>query len=239
MTESLIITPNVGGAIVTAADAARLRRDELLTLAATVTTVTDRLDADDATATLKQLTEYAGTIEDQRTVAKAPVIALGKQIDAMAKELTASVATEQTRIGRVLGEFERSERERADDERRKADAEVARVAEETRKKALEASKGTASPLAQARAVDAVVEAGAAKVAEIKQQAASYVPPKTSGTKLRGNIVFEVDDIKAVYAAYPELVILEPNGTAIRAILKQNPNLQIPGLRHRVENKVTV
>jgi len=235
----LIITPNIGGAIVTAADAAKLRRDELLVQAGTVTTVTDRLDADDATATLKQLTEFSRSIEEQRNEAKAPVLLLGKQIDSLAKEITATITTEATRIGRVLGEFEAGERAKAEDERRKAQAEVARIAEETRKKAIEVSKSAANPLAQARAVDAVVEQAAAAVAVVQQQAAAFAPPKTAGAKLRGTICFEVTDINLLHQENPTLCVVEPNGTAIRAILKQNPNLQVPGLRHWIEQKLSV
>ena len=235
----LLITPNIGGAIVTAADAAKVRRDELLTLAGTVTTVTDRLDADDATATLRQLTEFSKHIETQREQAQAPVLALQRSIQALAKELTATITTEATRIGRVLGEFEAAERAKAEDERLKAQAEIARVAEETRKKAVEAYKAADGDLAAARAVDDVVAAGAAKVAEIKQQAAAVVPPKATGSKLRGTICFEVTVIKQLYAENPTLCIVEPNGTAIRAILKQNPNLQVPGLRHWIEQKLSV
>lgn len=235
----LIITPSIGGTIVTAADAAKARRDELLVLAASVTTIADRLDADDAMATLRQLTEFSNSIEEQRNEAKAPVLLLGKQIDALAKEITATIAVEVTRIGRGLGEFEASERAKAEDERRKAQAEVARIAEETRKRAIEVSKAAENPLAMARAVDDVVAKGAEQVAAVKQQAAQYVPPKATGSKLRGTVCFEVTDIKALYAAHPELVVLEPNGTAIRAICKTNPNLQVPGLRHWVEQKLSV
>lgn len=235
----LIITPNIGGAIVTAADAAKARRDELLTLAATVTTVTDRLDADDATNTLRQLSEFAKHIESQREQAQAPVLVLQRGIQALAKELTATITAEATRISRVLGEFEAAERTKAEDERRKAQAETARIAEETRKKAIEASKAASNSLMAARAVDEVMAKGAEQIACVKQQAAAIVPPKAEGSKLRGTICFEVEDIKAVYTEYPELVVLEPNGAAIRAILKTNPNLQIPGLRHWVEKKLSV
>ena len=235
----LLITPNIGGAIVTAADAAKARRDELLTLAGTVTTITDRLDADDATNTLRQLTEFSKSIEEQRKAAKAPVLELAGRIDTLAKEITSTVTTEATRIGRVLGEFEAAERKKADEERLKAQAEAARITEETRKKAIEASKAAPNQLAAARAVDDVMARGAAQVSEVKQQAAAIVPPKATGSKLRGTVRFEVDDIKAVYAAYPELVVLEPNGAAIRAIIKTNPNLQVPGLRHWVEQKLSV
>lgn len=236
---SLIITPNIGSAIVTSADAARLTRDELIKSAALVTTVTDRIDADDATGVLKSLKDFTREIEAQRTAAKAPALEIGRKIDAMAKELVASVDTEANRISRVLGAFEAEERRKAEDIRRVADAEIARLAHEATQQANAAARTASTPEAADRASDAVIEKAQERIVAVRQQQVNAVVPKTAGTQVREDVCFEVENAKALYAAHPELVVLEPNGTAIRAILRANPNLQIPGLRHWREAKLNV
>lgn len=239
MSEALLITPSLGAAVVTAAETARITRDELLHQAALVTTVTDRIDADDAIAVLRDMKEFTRTIEAQRTAAKAPALDIGRKIDALAKDLVAKVEAEAGRISRALGTFEAEERRKAEDAKRNADAEVARLAHEAQQKANEAARNAPDSLAGARAADAVVEQVQLQIASVKQTAAAVAAPKAAGTQVREDVAFEVLDIKALYASNPELVVLEPNGTAIRAILRANPNMQLPGLCHGREAKLNV
>lgn len=81
MSPSLIITPTVTAPVVTVAAEARQQRDTLLADAATVTTVADRLDADCATAVLRQLTDFDKEIETTREAVKAPVMEVPKATD--------------------------------------------------------------------------------------------------------------------------------------------------------------
>lgn len=236
---SLLITPILSEAIVTAADAAKLRRDELLRTASFVTTVTDRVDADDATIVLKSLKDFTREIETHRTAAKAPVLEIGRKIDAMAKGLIGEVETHASRISRVLGSFEAEEQRKAHEARLAAEAEAARIAYEAAEEAKKAQRAGITEEAGMRAADAVVEAAQEKIVTVRQSAVNATPLRQAGTQVRQDVCFEVTDIKALYAAHPELVVLEPNGTAIRAILRANPNLQVPGLRHWRESKLNV
>jgi hypothetical protein len=239
MSAALIITPGIGSAIVTAAEAARHKRDDLLTAAGLVTTVADRIDADDAMEVFRSLKGFSKEIETQHRVAKAPVLDLGRKIDAIGKELVAKIDTEANRIGKVIGAYEQEERRKAEDARRAAEAEAAKIAAEAERQAALARAKVRTDEERARVTDAVVEQAAAQIVQVRQAAAAIAPPKTEGLRLNDRVCFEVDDVKAMYAAFPELCVIEPNGAAIRAILKANPELKVPGLRHWREAKVSV
>jgi hypothetical protein len=239
VSDSIIITPSLGDAVISSSEDARFIRDDLLKEAALVTTVADRLDADAATSTLRALKAYQTAIETARTKAKAPALEVGRKIDALAKDLSAKVVEESARISRVLGAFEAEERRKADDARIAAENEAARIAREAEAAAIQARRGAKTAEAADRASDAILEKAAEQTVAVRQQAVNAVAPKQAGTAIRTDYAFEVTDIKALYAAHPELVTLEPNGAAIRAILRANPNLQIPGLRSWAETKLNV
>ena len=78
MSPTLLITPALGSAIVSAAEEAKIDRDQLLHQASLVTTVADRIDADDATSVLRSLKAFVSTIEAQRKAAKEPALDIGR-----------------------------------------------------------------------------------------------------------------------------------------------------------------
>jgi len=245
-TETLIIiTPDVALSTATATESARLIRDQLLAEASTISTIADDLDRDAATETLKSLKRYKDMIEVQREAAKAPVLTMSRAIDALAKDLSGQVTFSYDRITRVLGEYEYEQRRKREDARRVAEAEAARIAYEAQREA-DAVHAAASKLIQSTAVATEV---AAKVEAIEQQAVSAmievrqaahnVAPKVAGTALRSTPNYEVEDIVALYAAHPTLCTISDNRRAILAVLKDNPNLKIPGIRHWQDAKVTL
>ena len=239
MSDALLITPSLGSAIVTSADEARIERDELLHQAALVVSVADRIDADDATTVLRGLKAFETSIEQARTQAKAPVLEIGRKIDALSKELVEKVKAETGRISRVLGAYELEEKRKAEAARYAAEHEASRIAEDARKKAQEARAAAPDALAADRAADAVEGKAIEQIVALKQTAAASTPTRQSGTQVREDVVFEVTSLTELYQSHPELVVLEPNGSAIRAILRANPNIQIPGLRHWREAKLNV
>lgn len=226
---SIIITPAIETAVVSSTEGARQVRDELLVLAGQCTAVADEIDAADAAATLKRLKTFVNTIETQREVAKAPSLAIGRSIDTLAKELSSKVLAEYDRIARVLGAFEFEQRRKREDERRKAEAESVRIADEARRKAdqLRAQSQEPESIKQAEAIE---EKATNQIIERKQEAAN-VARKAPGTRITEVIEFEVLDISELYRSNPTLCLVEPNKAAITAIIRGNPNIQIPGLRH--------
>lgn len=239
MKKSLIITPNVSAPVVSVADEARTLRDLLLVDAGAVTTITDRLDADSAIAVLRQLNDFEKDIETQRESVKAPVLKIGREIDALAKELIADIHFHASRISRLCGAFEADERRKADEARRKAEMEAARIAFQAAEATRKAVQSAPDQQAALNAADNIAGAAQTAIREVKQAALLIAPPKISASQLRTNIFFEVMDMSAFFAAQPALVTLEPNGTAIRAVLKSNPNIKIPGLRHWTEENLNL
>lgn len=236
---ALLLTPTLAVTPLSSTEAAKTERDNLLKEASAVTTVTDRLDADSALPVLRALNSFLSEVESQRETAKAPVLDLGRKIDALAKELTTALKLEEDRISKLCGSFEAEERRKAEDARRKADADAARIAYEAAENEKAARRAAPTELAAARASDAIAGKAQEEIAAVRQVAFAAIAPKAEGTRMSSSVCFEVTDLKVLYAAYPELVTLEPNGTAIRAICRANPELKIPGLKHWSEQKLNV
>lgn len=118
----------------------------------------------------------------------------------------------------------------AEDERRKAEAEAARIAAEASRAAAEAAAKERTLEAKERAADNVFAVAQTKIVEARQAAANAVPSRPSGVSVRQYPKFEVTDIKALYAAHPDYCNIEPNGSVIIGIMRQNPNIKIPGVR---------
>ncbi len=238
MSTALTLT-GLQSAEIVIADEARAMRDKLLVEIREVTAVSDAFDADVAADVLKRATQLARGIEADRTTVKAPILALGKKIDALAKEITAELNDEIGRVSRVLGSYQLAEKQKAEAAERLARDEARRIQAEAEKRAREAARTAESDTEGLAAASAIMDQAAAKIVETRKAIVSTVAPKAAGTAVREDVCFEVTDIVALYAARPELVNLEPNGTAIRAICKVNPKLQLPGLRHWTEAKTNI
>lgn len=104
---------------------------------------------------------------------------------------------------------------------------------------MQEAQDAAKSRGEAVVAQAKIEAQAVeKIVEVKQAAEATVAlSRPAGATVRETWCFEVTDIKALYAAAPYLVTLEPNGAAIRAAIKTNQN--IPGLRVWKEAKSIV
>lgn len=238
MSTALTLTGLQSAEIAIAAEARELR-DKLLAEIREVTSVADAFDADVAADVLKRATQLSRGIEADRTTVKAPVLALGKKIDALAKEIVAELDTEIGRVSRVLGTYQLAEKQKAEAADRLARDEARRIQAEAEQKAREAAKAADTDTEALAAASEIMDTAAAKIVETRKAIVSTVAPKAADTAVRVDVCFEVDDIVALYAARPELVNLEPNGAAIRAICKANPKLQLPGLRHWTEAKTNI
>lgn len=112
--------------IQTTADA-RKERDHLLTVSAKLTNVATPEQAQTAADALRSLRDFTKLIENSRVTVKAPVLELTKKIDGLAKELTAELDAEVTRIGRIIGEWQAAERRKVEEAERKAREEEQRI----------------------------------------------------------------------------------------------------------------
>lgn len=235
---NLTITPNLRALTITAVEAL-IARDGLLCLASAVGTINDRLDADDATACLRRLANFEREIEDARTAAKAPVLDISRKIDALGKELLTQISAERQRIARAVGFFEAGERRQAEDARAKMEIEARRIQMAAEKAAGVAAKLASNDVERDRACDAIIETAQAEVMIVRAQIAALPPKKAEGSKLLKAVKFEILDLDLFFKARPEFCTIEVNSSALRAVLKGSPNLQLPGLRHWIEESLSV
>ena len=119
-------------ATATSTEAARVKRDQLLSIASGVTRVDSLLSAETAAETLRALKDFTRTIESARKDVKEPVLDLGKRIDALAKELTAQLEAEANRLGGIIGTWQAEQERIAREAREKAEAEERRLWEEAK-----------------------------------------------------------------------------------------------------------
>lgn len=132
------------------------QRNAALELAGEITTVDNPFDQDIAADALKALKRIETGVESARVSVKAPVLQLGRQIDALAADFTNPVLVECKRITALLSAYQTKVRMEAMAAERQRQVELARI---------EADRRAAEAAAQKRAAEIL-----AAVAEAKRQA---------------------------------------------------------------------
>lgn len=132
-------------------------RDELVQKASLIKTVTDEASQALAVAAVRDLKAISKAVEANRTALKAPVLALGRQIDTLAKEFTAGIEAESRRIEQRVASYQAEQRRLQEEEERrrqqiarKAEEEQRRLAEE---RAAKEAAAAAALLAEQRAAE--------------------------------------------------------------------------------------
>ena len=171
-------------------------------------------------------------LEASRKAVKAPILELGRRVDALADELAAPVTAEMKRVGGLVAKFQQAEAVRVEQERierQKREQEAmaaARLAAEAERKAA-ATMQTEADLQKAIEAEAAAKA---KEAEMYKTLTAPVPApvKAAGSVTKKVMRWEVTDIHALYKAAPHLVRMEPNAAAIKASCVASQT--IPGLK---------
>jgi hypothetical protein len=196
-----------------------------LAKASEVTTISSVSDLDAAAAALTTLKSLTRAVEDSRKDVKAPVLEVGRRIDAVAKDYLAEPEAEAKRLSTLVGAYQEAARRKAQREREEAEAAQRAAIEEMQRKHAEAAA-----IGDAEAADAARAEAADIIAESQLAVTAAEGPKADGIVTSTKWKHEVTDIDALYQARPELCKIEPNNAAIRAILKGNNGKPIPGLR---------
>ena len=210
-------------------------RQRALALASRVTAVTDALDADECADALRAVTALVKSVESARVEIGRPVLELTRKINDTAKDFVSTLSSEKARLENILGEYQAAERAKADRLRREAQDEADRLAREAARAATVADRASTSVEAD-RAQQAAAQAETAAI-EARVAVATIAPTKPEGVAVRATWKFEVTDIKALFAARPDLCVIEPNNAGIRAQIPHNQN--IPGLRIWKEAKASI
>tara|TARA_R110002153_G_scaffold116194_2_gene259861 strand:- start:5310 stop:5978 length:669 start_codon:yes stop_codon:yes gene_type:complete len=201
-------------------EAYELRIDALID-AENVVTVNDVFEANTAATAQKALKHLLTQIEDSRKAVKAPILQIGRNIDAIAKEFVMDVVTEEERIAKLLGAYQRIERDKKVAAQREAMAAENAIMIEQAKKA--ADGGDVMQPIEQTALD--------KIAELRNQVADK-HDAVAGVKVKTTTKFEVLDAAVLLQARPDL--FTPDDRKIRAALKHTKT--IPGINVWEETK---
>ena len=251
---ALILSGN--GYELSIAPEAEAQKAELIKDASLIVEVRDTPSSDAARNQIKKLAAMRNLVEKSREDVKKPVLAIGRDIDAKAKDFSTAIEAEEKRLTKLVGDHAAEvERERQriaremEEKRRKEEAERARIeaeriaaekaAEEAKRQAnaafLAEDEDAAAKAEQAakEAADAAAKAAAeAEAAKAAVTVPTFAPEKPQGVKFVPD--YEVENIHALYAYSASLVTLEPKRSEILALIKQltegDTLPEIPGLR---------
>lgn len=265
---SALVVAGMSGVGVTINAEAYNRRQVAIENARDVVRINNALDATLAAESMRELSALSSTVEKSRVEVKKPVLEIGRTIDKAATDFVTPIHTERERLGALLTSYEmekrriaeEAERQRQAEERRRQEEERRRIAAaeaEARKarEAVEAAERAAMEADNAeqrrahfealrQAETARVEAEAlrqkreAEAASRQAMAAVAIPERIAGTTLQQPWTFEVVDIRALYAACPDLCEVNARRSAVLALIRSGTR-EIPGLRIFQDARVTV
>ena len=184
----------------------------------TVTTPEQQAEVVEA---MKPLREIERGVEADRKSVKAPVLDLGRAVDDKAKAFVEPVSHELRRLSNLVSQYQFEERKRLAELEAQRQAELRKIEEERRKADEERKKAEA---AGRPAPPPPPPATPAPAPVLFRE-----PPKPSGLVVREVWQFEVLDIRALYAARPELVKLDVKTADINGAINRGER-NIPGLR---------
>ncbi len=216
-------------------------RNELLSRARENTTITTSAEQNSAVECARHIRAALKDVEDTRTTLKKPLLDAGRQVDALAKDFVAPLTSELNRIERLVTNFQQAEQRRVAEEEAKRRAEIERLERERVAREVAARKAAEAITNEAELAAAIKVEEEARAAAEQQQAVIRAPlPEAAmagGTSTRKVMRWEVTDLRALYAARPELCTIEAKASAINATCV--PEMPVPGLKMWWEDKTTI
>lgn len=113
--------------------------------------VSNAIENQTAVDALRTIQRLLGDCEKSRVIVKGPVLQIGKDIDAKARDYCAELESEKARLNRLTSDFQRAEVLRREEEEKKRRAEADRL-ERERKAAEEAERKAAQEIEIQKAV---------------------------------------------------------------------------------------
>lgn len=252
---SALVVKNFGEVVLSVTAEATLLRSRALEMASGITAVTNAEEQARAVAAIAELKGLVKKMEASREDVKRPVITLGRQIEATANEYKGELETVAKRINDMVNAFFREETRKAEarrkfaedmaEKKRQREAEEARLAsEEAEKLRQQAQKAetvqeSLDLTAQAQEAEQTAQHAEERAADIAPAPVLAAPARVAGMSAKKIWKHEVTDIKALYAARPELVKLEPKTALINSAIAMEESKEIPGLRIWEEIDTTV
>lgn len=184
--------------------------------------VTTPAEQETAFAAQAKLATTLRAIEAERKKRGAPLVEVKRQLDAVAKELSADLLGEEARVGRLVDGFQAKERERVRALEEQRLAEINRLRQEAAEKAM---------AGQAEAARAAAEQVQEKLREAPAR-----PAKAEGQVTGEDWDIEITDKHALYMAHPTCFRLDPLMGEIK--MRLNAGLALPGVTARKVVKST-
>lgn len=214
-----------------------------------ISEVKNDLEAQLASETLRDLKGLINSCESARTEVKAPVLDLGKRIDAAAKEYSQDLQSELSRVSRLVSGYQADKQRAAEEARRKQQEELARIererleAEEKARREADAAIAKAATPEAAEAAAVKAEQATIEASTVAQRRAEAIAPapvvqKQQGVSVRPVWKFEVLDVRALYCGNPGFVELTPKAREINAAIAAGAR-EIKGLRIWQETETRV
>lgn len=210
-------------------------RQTLLSEAAAIERVSGQKSQDMAVLVIRRIKAFATKVETARKAAKGPYLKAGEAIDALAKKLMEGLADEESRLTKDIKAYQLKVQK--EEERRQAEAAAAARRLEQEQRRLEAEQQAAVQMAldtgKQTDLDKAQELGlqAAQVgSKIAEQTIVRTEAKSEGMTAKKTWKAVVKDVKALYAARPDLVELTPKNRDLQALARSSDGtLVIPGV----------
>jgi hypothetical protein len=189
----------------------------------------------------REIRKHLSEVEMTRKILVGPLNDTVSKINEIARLHTEPMRKRLGELEQGVTDYQVGEQQRIEQEQRDRQAEIDRLAQERLKaeQAVEDAKPTGDD-----ALDDINKANAEMALESAEQAErlAIVQPIPEPVKARGaatgqKMVIEVTDLKALYAARPDLCRVEANLAAIRATCF--PTMEIPGLKLTWKTSTTI
>ncbi len=204
-----------------------------------IKTVTNASQQQLATAAGVKAQRFLKDLEACRVAVKAPVLALGSRIDALAKELSEPIKGHKERVADMCAKFNLAEQKRVEAENRERKRIEDEAIEAKRQADLAAEQAVAAMISEEDLNKAIVaeEVATQKTDEMYKTLTAPAPSvnKASGGVNKMVLKYEITDQAAAFAAAPHLFKVEIKPSAVNSTCTENT--KINGMRFWLEPAV--
>ena len=237
----LLSNPPILAPTFTVSAEAEERRNDLVLRSLANTSVTNATEQNSAVDAGRDARAYIADVKKAGLEMRRPVSAALKTIITIEEDHLAPLIAEVDRVARLVNNFQQQEARRVAYEQELRDIAIARLeADRIEQERLARVSATAMTSEADLAAALKQEAEARAVAELSQSVMREALPvvaKAWGVTTKKVMHYEVTDLRALYAARPELCNLEPKPSAIRAVVVVG--MAIPGLRIWEETETSI
>lgn len=232
MSQALIAITQDEGLPIVISQSITDERDDTLFEASMIRKVTTDAEYQSACGVLQALKRLEKQKDEAQETVGKPFFKKWKAIIKAADDWWTEAKQAEVSLKSMVGEYDRAQREKAQEAERQRQAEASRIEQERLKKLQESRQAKTDEGATQAAKQA--EHLYAEKQLVLAAAPVVTPPKASGVSSSPDIAFQITDIHALYKSAPSVVDLVPKARELKALLKSG--LRPEGVRvHEVVN----